>query len=188
MIVEPLDFDGVFLVTLDPRRDERGHFIRLYDREILARHRLDRNWVQENEALSTRRHIVRGLHFQRPPAAETKLIRCVLGAIWDVFVDLRAGSPSFGLWSAVELVSARPSMLFLPPGFAHGYCTLSETTLVSYKVDAAYAPSLEGALRWNDRDLGIPWPARAPILSARDASAPGLAAIAPIVLSELVTS
>jgi dTDP-4-dehydrorhamnose 3,5-epimerase len=160
--------------------DERGHFARVYDGEIMRRHGLHREWVQENEALSTRLHTLRGLHFQRPPSAETKLVRCAVGRIWDVFVDLRAGSPSFGRWGAVELDAGRPAMLFLPAGFAHGYLTLTETTLVAYKVDARYAPEREGRIRWDDPAIGIDWPTRSPLLSQLDAAAPALCAHAPL--------
>jgi dTDP-4-dehydrorhamnose 3,5-epimerase len=182
MKVEALALAGVRLVTLDPRRDERGHFARTYDVELMTAHGLHRPWLQENEALSTRLHTLRGLHFQRPPASETKLIRCAVGRIWDAFVDLRAGSPSFGRWGAVELDADRPALLYLPAGFAHGYLTLTETTLVTYKVDARYAPEREGRVRWDDPAIGIDWPMRAPVLSPLDAAAAPLCAHAPVVL------
>lgn len=182
MRIEPLSLPGVRLVRLEPRRDERGHFARVYDSQVMAELGLHRTWLQENEALSTRRHTLRGLHFQRPPSTETKLIRCAVGRIWDVFVDLRAGSPGFGRWGAVELDAELPALLYLPAGFAHGYLTLTETTLVAYKVDARYAPEREGRVRWDDPAIGIDWPTRDPILSPLDAAAPPLSAHAPLSL------
>jgi dTDP-4-dehydrorhamnose 3,5-epimerase len=188
MRIEALALDGVHLVRLEPRHDERGHFARVYDNEIMERHGLHREWLQENEALSTRRHTLRGLHYQRPPSSETKLVRCAVGRIWDVFVDLRAGSPDYGKWGAVELDAERPAMLFLPAGFAHGYLTLTETTLVAYKVDARYAPEHEGRLRWDDPAIGIDWPTRTPLLSPLDAAALPLEAHAPLVIARAVAA
>ncbi|MBM3524708.1 MAG: dTDP-4-dehydrorhamnose 3,5-epimerase, partial [Alphaproteobacteria bacterium] len=180
MIIRQHAFAGVHLIATQPRRDERGSFARLYDAEALTRAGLHRNWLQENEAVTTRKHVIRGLHFQRPPASETKLVRCALGAILDVFVDLRRGSPSFGRWSAVTLSQENGEILFLPRGFAHGYCTLTDTTLVSYKVDARYDPASEGGVNWADPDLAIGWPTDTPILSERDRTAPRLRNVAPL--------
>ena len=115
-----------------------------------------------------RKHIIWGLHFQMPPGAETKLVRVVEGAVWDVFVDLRRDSPTYGQWDAVELAAETHNMVYIPRGFAHGFCTLTESCLVQYKVDSCYAPSLQGGLRWCDPTLDIDWPTDNPLLSPRD--------------------
>jgi dTDP-4-dehydrorhamnose 3,5-epimerase len=173
--LQPLKFPGVYLVLPVVRGDERGHFVRTWDEAIFRRFGLARPWVQENQSYNRRQGILRGLHFQRPPHAETKLIRVAQGAVLDVFVDLRRGSPSFGQWDAVELSADNQRSLFLPKGFAHGYCTLTPESLVQYKVDACYAPDAEGGLRWDDPALAIAWPVREPQLSPKDAKWPSLA-------------
>jgi dTDP-4-dehydrorhamnose 3,5-epimerase len=133
--------------------------------------------VQENHSRNLTRHTVRGLHFQRPPHGETKLVRCVRGAIFDVFVDLRAGSPTFGHWESIVLSEDEPTMVLVPKGFAHGYATLTDRTDVLYKVDHPYHPESEGGLFWNDPAVGITWPRmEAPVISPKDAAQPDLAA------------
>lgn len=161
---------GVFEVRLEPRTDERGFFMRAYDEETFRRSGLHRRWVQENHSRSERAGVIRGLHFQLPPHAEAKLVRCVRGAVMDVFVDLRRGSRTFGKWGSVELSEDRHNMIFIPRGLAHGFCTLADGSEVLYKVDNAYAPEHERGLLWNDPDLAIPWPAAQPIISAKDAA------------------
>lgn len=146
--------------------------MRIWDEEISRRHGLQTCWVQENQAFSKRKHLIRGLHFQRPPATETKLVRVVVGAILDVFVDLRKNSPTCGQWHAIELSADKHQMLYIPKGFAHGYCTLTEETVVLYKVDANYDAALEGGIRWNDDTLNITWPTRHPYLSPKDSALP----------------
>jgi len=153
---------------LQPHGDERGFFMRTADLGIFKQHGLDRDWVQENHARSLQKGIVRGLHFQFPPHAETKLVRCVRGAVLDVFVDLRKGSSTFGMWDSIELSEDNNKMICIPRGFAHGYCTLSEKSDVLYKVDNCYAPEAEGGILWNDGDLKIDWPANEPVLSPKD--------------------
>lgn len=172
MDIKPLPLDGVFEITLAPRRDERGYFMRTFDEANFRKHGLVSSWVQENEACSTRVHTIRGLHFQRPPAAETKLVRVVEGRALDVFVDLRRRSPTYGQWGSVELSAERQNMVYLPKGFAHGYCTLTDRVVMLYKVDAVYAPELEGGLCWNDPTIGIKWPAGEPLISAKDQALP----------------
>ena len=159
---------GVYEISLAPRVDERGFFMRVFDARLFAEAGLERPWVQENHSRSERRGIIRGLHFQFPPYAETKLVRCIRGAVWDVFVDLRLDSPTFGQWDAVELTEANKKMVFIPRGFAHGFCTLTEESEVLYKVDNVYRADHEGGLLWNDPDLNIDWPAAEPMLSAKD--------------------
>lgn len=142
--------------------------MRTFDREIFREHGLQTEWVQENQSYSRYRHTVRGLHFQRPPAAETKLVRVAAGAVLDVFADLRRGSPTFGRWGSIELSASRQNMAYIPKGLAHGFCTLTDDVLMLYKVDHSYAPELEGSIRWNDPVLAIDWPAGEPILSDKD--------------------
>jgi dTDP-4-dehydrorhamnose 3,5-epimerase len=172
MEIKPLSIPGVFEITLAPRRDERGYFMRTFDEEIFRKHGLVSQWVQENEACSVQQGVVRGLHFQRPPATETKLVRVVAGRALDVFVDLRRDSPTFGRWGSIELAAERQNMVYVPKGFAHGYCTLSDHVVMLYKVDAPYSPQLEGGLRWNDPALRIAWPVTEPTISAKDAVLP----------------
>jgi dTDP-4-dehydrorhamnose 3,5-epimerase len=168
MNIRPLRIPGAFEISLSPRGDERGHFMRTYDREIFRDQGLQTEWIQENQSLSRAIHTIRGLHFQRPPAAETKLVRVATGAVLDVFVDLRRGSPTFGQWESVEVSAEKQNMVYVPKGLAHGFCTLTPDVLMLYKVDHAYAPELEMAIRWDDPSLGIAWPAADPIVSEKD--------------------
>lgn len=172
MEIRPLKLSGTYEIRLQPRGDERGYFMRVYDSETFRANDLATLWVQENQAFSSRKGVVRGLHFQRPPSAETKLVRVVRGAVFDAFVDLRQGSTSYGQWDAVELTSQNQNALYIPRGFAHGYCTLSDESLVLYKVDSCYTPDAEGGIRWNDPDLAIPWPVENPLVSAKDSKWP----------------
>jgi dTDP-4-dehydrorhamnose 3,5-epimerase len=172
MIVTERKMKGVLEIALAPRKDDRGFFMRTYDRGILARAGADRVWVQENHARTLRRGTVRGLHFQLPPHAETKLLRAVRGKVLDVFVDLRKGSETFGEWDAVELSEDDPKMLLIPRGFAHGYCALTDMAEILYKVDSQYAPAAERGIRWDDPDLAIAWPSGDVILSPKDRDLP----------------
>lgn len=174
MEIRPLKLLGTMAIELSPRKDARGYFGRLFDAEIWAAHGLPTAFAQENEAFTAAKHTLRGLHFQRPPHAETKIVRCAAGAVLDVFVDLRIGSSTFGRWDSIVLSAAEPRWVVIPKGFAHGYCTLTPDTLVQYKVDAPYAPQAEAGIAWADPDLGIEWPTREPILSDRDRAAPRL--------------
>ncbi|MEM4160573.1 MAG: dTDP-4-dehydrorhamnose 3,5-epimerase [Thermoplasmata archaeon] len=171
MKIKELRFKGVYVIELEPKVDKRGFFMRVYDDKIMAEHGLHRNWVQENHSLSVEKGVIRGMHFQFPPHTETKLIRVVAGEIFDVFIDLRKGSPTFGQWDSVILSAENKKMLYLPKGFAHGFCTLTRNCEVVYKVDEYYAPQSEGIVRWNDPDLKINWPTENPILSDKDANA-----------------
>jgi len=159
---------GVYEITLRPHLDARGFFMRTYDHQIMAERGLDLPWVQENHSKSEEKHIIRGLHFQFPPHSETKLVRCVRGAVLDVFVDLRLGSATFGQWDSIRLDEDNKKMILIPRGFAHGFCTLTEVSEVLYKVDNYYSKPNEGGLLWNDPDIGIQWPTQSPILSDKD--------------------
>ena len=161
---------------LKPRRhtDDRGWFAETYNRRGLAAVGVAADFVQDNHAYSRQRFVLRGLHFQAPPAAQTKLVRCVAGAIWDVAVDIRRGSPTYGRHVAAELTAENGWQLLVPRGFAHGYLTLRPDTEVQYKVDAYYAPEAEGGLVWNDPDLALPWPldGATPMVADKDATLP----------------
>jgi dTDP-4-dehydrorhamnose 3,5-epimerase len=162
------EIEGVFEIIPDPHADERGFFMRTYDAELFKLQGLHREWVQENHSRSEKQGIIRGLHFQIAPFSETKLIRCIKGRIFDVAVDLRKNSPTFGKWTGVELTEEDKKMFFIPRGFAHGFCTISDLSEVVYKVDNFYSPVHERGILWNDPDLKIEWPVVNPILSAKD--------------------
>ena len=156
--------------------DERGWFFEAWHAERYAAHGIGDAFVQDNVSCSTR-GVLRGLHLQHPHG-QAKLVSVLRGAVLDVAVDVRVGSPRFGRWAAEELSDENRRQLYIPPGFAHGFLVLSENALVSYKASASYRPECELAIRWDDPDLRIEWPVElAPTLSARDAAAPTLAAI-----------
>ncbi|MGE5435595.1 MAG: dTDP-4-dehydrorhamnose 3,5-epimerase [Syntrophothermus sp.] len=159
---------GVYEITLDPFIDERGFFMRSYDDKVFKNAGLNFNWVQENHSKSIQKGVIRGLHFQRPPFSEAKLVRCVRGIILDVFVDLRKNSTTFGKWDYVELSENNYKSILIPRGFAHGFCTLVNDCEVLYKVDNFYSPAYELGLIWNDTELNIDWPNNNPILSEKD--------------------
>lgn len=172
MDIRPLRLSGAFEIVLQPKSDERGYFLRAYDTALFTQAGLNTSWVQENEARSVRKGIVRGLHFQKPPYAETKLVRVARGAVVDALVDLRRGSPTYGQWATVELSDENHKVVYIPKGFAHGYCTLTEISVVLYKVDATYTAHAEGGVLWNDKDLSIPWPVEEPLVSVKDRALP----------------
>ena len=159
---------GVFEIIPDPHFDERGFFMRILDVNLFNTYGVNRDWVQENHSRSEQKGIIRGLHFQFPPFSETKLIRCISGAVLDVFVDLRKGSKTFGEWDSIELNDKNKKMALIPRGFAHGFCTLTDVSEVIYKVDNYYSRENEEGLIWNDPDLNISWPVVHPILSQKD--------------------
>lgn len=158
--------------------DARGWFSETYSERALAAVGLHDRFVQDNHSYSRRAGTLRGLHFQVPPQAQAKLVRCLRGRIYDVAVDLRKGSPSYGAWVGAELSAENGLQLYVPVGFAHGFMTLEPDCEVTYKVTAPYAPDCEAGLAWNDPDLAIDWPLRPAevILSERDARLPSLAA------------
>jgi len=172
MNIKSLNLPGVYEITLEPIMDHRGHFIRIFDKQKFNNIGINRNWVQENQSLSLRKGTIRGLHFQLPPFSETKLIRVIKGAIFDVFVDLRMDSPTFGQWGSIELTEDNFKMVLIPRGFAHGFCTLTDNCEVTYKVDNFYSSKHEAGILWNDRTLNIDWPVSNPIISKRDSELP----------------
>ncbi|MDX8353093.1 dTDP-4-dehydrorhamnose 3,5-epimerase [Cognatiyoonia sp. IB215182] len=174
MMIEETDLPGVVEIT--PRRfsDSRGHFSETYNAETLAASGINTTFVQDNQSFSADKGTVRGLHFQAPPAAQAKLIRVLQGVIFDVAVDIRVGSPTFGQWVGVELSDEKGNQLLIPAGFLHGFVTRAADCVVAYKCSATYAPATEGAVRFDDPDLGIDWGIAndAAVLSDKDAVAP----------------
>jgi dTDP-4-dehydrorhamnose 3,5-epimerase len=168
---EPLALDGLVLVRPSVFLDARGVFAETYKRSDFLANGIQEDFVQDNASRS-RRGTLRGLHFQRPPFAQAKLVQVTRGRIFDVAVDLREGSPTFLRWHAVELSDEDRSLLYLPAGFGHGFCVLSEEADVTYKASAEYAPESEGGIIWNDPDIAVDWPLDDPIVSARDARLP----------------
>lgn len=166
------------VVLVQPVRhgDGRGYFCETYKKPAFDAFGIDLAFVQDNESLSRQVGVVRGLHFQTPPMAQAKLVRVLRGAIFDVAVDIRRGSPSYGKWVAATLTAEEGNQLFMPHGFAHGFCTLEPDTLIAYKVDAPYSRPNDAGIAWDDPDLAIDWPvtADAAVLSDKDRVQPRL--------------
>jgi dTDP-4-dehydrorhamnose 3,5-epimerase len=160
MDVKELSLPGLKL--LKPRRfaDSRGHFSETYNQRTFAQAGITIVFVQDNESFSAAKGTVRALHFQIPPAPQTKLVRVLHGSIFDVAVDLRKGSPTYGRWQGVTLTAENDEQVLVPRGFAHGFCTLEPATVVAYKVDEFYVPATDNGLIWNDPDIGVDWPVR----------------------------
>jgi dTDP-4-dehydrorhamnose 3,5-epimerase len=173
--VSATSLPGVLLVEPRVFEDERGFFLETYHREKYAAAGIAAAFVQDNHSHSARRTL-RGLHAQRT-RGQGKLVRAVRGEMFDVAVDIRVGSPSFGRWTAATLSGANFRQLYVPPGFAHGFCVLSEEVDVEYKCTDFYVPGDEITVAWTDPEIGIEWPVSDPILSAKDCSAPRLAAL-----------
>jgi dTDP-4-dehydrorhamnose 3,5-epimerase len=179
MRVHSFDIDGVLLIEPKRFHDVRGFFSETYNAADLAAHGVETAFVQDNLSLSTASGTVRGLHFQSPPFAHAKLIRVARGAIFDVAVDIRAGSPSFGKHVGVELSAENGLQLYIPAGFAHGFATLRPLTEIAYKVSALYSADHDHGILWNDPRLRIRWPMEEDeaVLSDKDANLPWLADI-----------
>lgn len=148
--------------------DSRGYFAEVYSPEAFDEMGLQTKWVQENQSLTASIGTIRGLHFQAPPHAQAKLIRVPRGRILDVFVDIRKNSTTFGQWDSIELSGSACNAVYVPHGFAHGFCTLAADTIVQYKVDNSYSKDREGGIRWDDPILGIDWSVVEPVLSEKD--------------------
>jgi dTDP-4-dehydrorhamnose 3,5-epimerase len=177
MRVEALALPGVRLIHPDRHEDERGFFSETYRRDTLATCGIDDEFVQDNHSGSARAGTIRGLHFQIGPFAQVKLVRVSRGAVYDVVVDIRHGSPTFGRHVAVRLDAKAGTQIYVPIGYAHGLCTLEDDTEVQYKVSALYSADHDRGLLWNDPALGIEWPvdADSAVVSGRDADHPVLA-------------
>ncbi|MDA9318340.1 dTDP-4-dehydrorhamnose 3,5-epimerase [Octadecabacter sp.] len=164
---------GVIHIKPKQHGDHRGYFAETYSRRKYSELNIDDEFVQDNHSLSREVGTLRGLHFQSPPHAQAKLVRCGRGAIFDVAVDIRRGSLTYGQWKAYELTAENGEQLYVPVGFAHGFVTLEPDSEIVYKCSDYYAPETEGALRWDDPDIGIEWPLKGnPTLSEKDALAP----------------
>lgn len=166
------DLAGAFVVELEPIADERGWFARTFAAEEFEAHGLDPTIVHANASFNERAGTLRGLHFQAPPHEESKLIRCVSGAIYDVIVDLRPGSPTNRRWFATELRAGDGRMVYAPAGFAHGFQTLADATEVSYLMSHRYVPTHARGVRWDDPALAIDWPEGDRLISDRDRAHP----------------
>ncbi|RKQ34275.1 dTDP-4-dehydrorhamnose 3,5-epimerase [Oceanobacillus halophilus] len=167
------DLDGVVIIEPKVFGDHRGWFMETYNKSNLAEAGINIKFVQDNQSFSAAKGTLRGLHYQLNPKAQTKLVRCTKGAIYDVAVDIRKGSSTFGKWFGLELTEENKKQLLIPKGFAHGFMTLTEDVEVQYKVDELYAPDCDRGIIWNDPEIGIEWPMDVtPILSAKDEKVP----------------
>ncbi len=166
------------LVVIEPRvfPDSRGFFMESFKESDFLKAGIDIRFVQDNHSVSSK-NVVRGLHFQKPPAAQAKLVRVVRGVVWDVAVDLRTGSPTFGRWFGIELSETNRRMFYIPAGFGHGFIALVDDTHLLYKCSAEYSPADDGGVRWDDPDIGIKWPVENPLVSEKDALLPRLSAV-----------
>ncbi|MDR1323945.1 MAG: dTDP-4-dehydrorhamnose 3,5-epimerase [Candidatus Margulisbacteria bacterium] len=171
-------FSGLCIIEPKVFPDERGFFYESYNQKVLAAAGLSTVFVQDNHSRSVK-GALRGLHFQKGDSAQTKLVRCTLGEVYDVVVDLRRGSPTFKQWLGVTLSAENKKQFFIPKGFAHGFVVLSDLAEFQYKCDAPYAPQAEAGILWNDPDLKIDWPIAAPIISAKDRQNPQLKDLPP---------
>lgn len=168
------EIEGLLLIKPDVFVDNRGFFLESYSQKKFMDAGIDCNFIQDNHSRSEQVGVIRGLHFQKPPFAQSKLVRVTRGAVLDVAVDLRKNSSTYGMWKSFELTEKNYLMLFIPRGFAHGFCTLCPGTEVQYKVDNLYAPQYDSGIRWDDPTLSIKWPVNKPILSSKDLSLPFL--------------
>jgi len=183
VIFEPTPLAGAVVVTPEPARDDRGEFARLFCAETFAAQGLEAHLDQISYSFNQRKGTLRGLHLQRPPHGEAKLVRVTAGAIFDVIVDVRAGSQTYGRWFGLELNGAERRQLYIPTGFAHGFQTLTDAAEVVYAIGTPYAPDSQDGLRWDDPALAIDWPDRAgAILSDRDKGLRRLKDFEPVVV------
>lgn len=168
MIFTETKLKGAYIIELNKIEDERGFFGRSWCKKEFTEHNLNGNVVQTNTSFNKRKGTLRGLHFQRKPFAETKLVKCTKGAIFDVIVDLRSESPTFKQWLGVEITAENYKMLYIPERFAHGFITLKDNSEVNYLISEFYNPGVEGAIRWDDPEINIQWPIAMEEMSDRD--------------------
>ena len=166
------EIPGLVIINLNLHKDDRGFFVETWREEWSKKLKLESPFIQDNHARSEQKGVLRGLHFQTPPHAQSKLVWVGRGAVYDVAVDLRKGSPTYGKWHGLVLSEENMLRFFIPRGFAHGYMTLEQGTEFHYKVDAYYAPGHEGGIRWDDPELAIPWPGLVPVMAERDRTLP----------------
>lgn len=172
MKFEQLELSGAWLITLEPARDGRGHFARTFCEVEFGERGLETRFPQHSTSFSRHTGTLRGLHYQRSPHLEAKLVRCTRGSIYDVIVDLRTGSPTFGRWAAAELSADNEVQLYIPRGFAHGFQTLQADTEILYLISTAYVPGAAAGIRYNDPGFGVDWPVPVSAISDRDLSLP----------------
>ena len=172
MIFEKTPLAGAFLVSLEPRKDDRGWFARSFCTAEFAEHGLETVYVQQNVSHSVRKGTLRGMHYQFGEHAEVKVIRCARGAIYDVLMDVRPNSPTYGKWFGAELTSENGVQMYAPAGVAHGFITLTDDCEVTYLVSSAYAPGQEGGVRWNDPAFGVAWPTAVTVIAPKDEAWP----------------
>ena len=177
MQVEALEIPDVKILAPRKFGDDRGFFSETYNKAAFLAAGISTEFCQDNQSLSAVKGTLRGLHFQIPPYAQAKLVRVLRGAIYDVAVDIRAGSPTFGRWVGREISASAWNQIFVPAGFAHGFCTIADDTEVLYKVSALYSREHERAIMWNDPDLAVDWPldGATPVLSGKDHENPRFA-------------
>ena len=168
----PIRLHGAYVIEWEKLEDERGFFARTFCRDEFAAHGLSKTFVQCDVSFNTRKGTLRGLHFQMQPYEEAKLVRCTRGSIYDVIVDIRKESPTYGQWASVELAADAGGMIYIPERFAHGFQTLEDNSEVFYQMSEIHHPECARGLRWNDPALGIRWPISDPIVSTRDAQYP----------------
>lgn len=175
MEIAETNLPGVLVIEPKVFGDHRGWFMETYNDAVFQKAGIHVNFVQDNQSFSAAKGTLRGLHYQLNPKAQTKLVRCTRGAIFDVAVDIRKGSPTFGKWFGIGLSAENRKQLLIPKGFAHGFMTITDDVEVQYKVDELYAPECDRGIIWNDPVIGIQWPIEiTPVLSAKDESAPSL--------------
>ena len=163
---------GAYTIELEKKGDERGFFARFFCKDEFARHGLNNEVMQINNSLSTNKGTLRGMHYQLPPYQEDKIVRCLHGSLYDVIIDLRQESPTFGQWYGAELTSDNRTMMYVPKGFAHGLVTLEPNTEILYLVTQFYAPEFERGIRWNDPNFNIQWPVEPVEISDKDRNHP----------------
>ena len=172
--IKSLEIADVVLLTPRKHADARGFFVETYNQRDFATSGIANTFVQDNQSLSRQRGTIRGLHFQLAPEPQAKLVRVLAGSVFDVAVDLRRGSASYGRWCGVELTAEGGEQLFIPVGFGHAFCTLEPDSVVAYKVDGFYNKGAEGGVRWDDPDIAIRWPIDEILVSDKDAALPFL--------------
>ncbi len=170
MIFKETSLQGAYLIDLDKREDERGFFARYYCQDEFIENNLEANWKQVNNSLSIEKGTLRGLHFQQAPYSEVKLVRCVKGSIWDVIVDVRINSLTYGKSFAAELNAENRTMMYVPKGFAHGFISLEENSEILYLVSEAYNPKFERTLKWDDPFHDVKWPISPIVISEKDSN------------------
>ena len=168
-----LELDGLVLIEPKVFSDERGYFFESYKHSDFARSGIDAAFVQDNHSLS-KKGVIRGLHYQQNPMAQGKLVRVIRGALWDVAVDIRRSSKNFKKWIAVELSEDNKRMLYVPPGFAHGFLALTDDAHLVYKCTEEYSPQHDSGIRWDDLEISVQWPVQKPLVSEKDERLPYL--------------